>query len=248
MNQQAPKNKEKMTKWQRFGMNVKISRILLSLVFLALLKLAVFGMLSVDSMTLEVAKAVLPQGAIELASPSAAMAQDEKGQKKAEQTQKTRTEEAKAKEAREDAEKADGQGSAKTEKKPGPADVPDDWKALKKLQERVANERRNNEELKAFIQAENKRLTKLRDEIKQMLDEAKETKDKKVKQLIEMLSSTKAKKAAKILESMEQALAVKVLSGMRGRTAGEILTFVEAKKAAEFSEALTRLQIPFEDK
>lgn len=210
-------------------MNVRISRIFLSLVFLALLKLALFGMLSVDSVTLEVAEAVLPESAIELATPTKAMAQ-------AEQPEPGKPQQAPA-----------GADAADAEKTPGTEDLPDDWKALKKLQEQIAIERRNNEELKAFLEAETKRLTKLRDEIKMMLDEAKATKDKKVKQLVDMLSSTKAKQAAQILENMDQQLAVKVLSGMRGRTAGEILTFVEAKKAAQFSEALTRLQIPFED-
>ncbi|KAB1442951.1 MotE family protein [Pseudodesulfovibrio senegalensis] len=213
-------------------MNVKISRILLSLVFLALLKLAVFGMLSVDSVTLEVAQAVLPDSALDMAKPAEAMAQEE--EKNAPET---------AQQQASDESPAPQESAAN----PDANNLPDDWKALKKLQEKVAIEQRNNEELKAFIEAETKRLTKLRDEIKQMLAEAKDTKDKKVKQLIDMLSSTKAKKAAEILESMDQKLAVKVLSGMRGRTAGEILTFVEAKKAAQFSEALTRLQIPFED-
>ncbi|WP_147822324.1 MotE family protein [Salidesulfovibrio onnuriiensis] len=214
-------------------MNVRISRVLLSLIFLALLKLAVFGMLSVDSVTLEVAEAVLPQSAIELASPTEAMAQAEKPAQKD------------AAAGQSDANQA--QAAPAPAKPAGAEDLPDDWKALKKLQEQIAIERRNNEELKAFVEAETKRLTKLRDEIKNMLEEAKATKDKKVKQLVDMLSSTKAKQAAKILESMDQDLAVKVLSGMRGRTAGEILTFVEAKKAAQFSEALTRLQVPFEE-
>jgi len=218
-------------------MNVRISRILLSLVFLALLKLALFGLLSVDSVTLDVAGAVLPESAIELATPTKAMAQSDKP---AESKQADKSAE------KSSAAKKNGKGTAA--KASGAEDLPDDWKALKKLQEQIAIERRNNEELKAFVEAETKRLTKLRDEIKGMLEEAKATKDKKVKQLVDMLSSTKAKQAAKILENMDEDLAVKVLSGMRGRTAGEILTFVEAKKAAQFSEALTRLQIPFEDK
>ncbi|MBU4243870.1 MAG: magnesium transporter MgtE, partial [Proteobacteria bacterium] len=42
-------------------MNVKISRVLASLVLLALLKLAVFGMLSVDSVTLRIMQALMPE-------------------------------------------------------------------------------------------------------------------------------------------------------------------------------------------
>lgn len=193
-------------------------------------------MMSVDSVTREVAEIVLPKTAIELATPTPALAQADK----------PREEDGKAGDAT--TQKNDAQtGNASSGKAGDTADLPDDWKALKKLQEQIAIDRRNNEELRAFVEAETKRLTKLRDEIRTMLDEAKGVKDKKVKQLVDMLSSTKAKQAAQILENMDQELAVKVLSGMRGRTAGEILTFVAAKKAAEFSEALTRLQIPFED-
>jgi flagellar motility protein MotE (MotC chaperone) len=99
--------------------------------------------------------------------------------------------------------------------------------------------------MEASIKAEATKVQKLHDEIKSMLDEAKQIKDQRVKQLVDMLSNTKAKKAAEILQSMDDTLAVKVLSGMRGRQAGEILSFVESKKAAKLSEELTRLQIPF---
>jgi len=125
------------------------------------------------------------------------------------------------------------------------ADMPAEWKALKKKEEELAIKERTLKEMEANIKAEAEKVQKLHAEIKSMLDEAKQIKDQRVKKLVDMLSNTKAKKAAEILQDMDDDLAVKVLSGMRGRQAGEILSFVESKKAAKLSEALTKLQIPF---
>ncbi|MBU4244411.1 MAG: magnesium transporter MgtE, partial [Proteobacteria bacterium] len=111
--------------------------------------------------------------------------------------------------------------------------------------EELAIKERTLKEMEVSIRAEAVRVEKLHAEIRQMLDEAQNIKDKRVRQLVDMISNTKAKKAAEILQTMDTDLAVKVLSGMRGRQAGEILSFVEAKKAAELSERLTLLQIPF---
>lgn len=84
-----------------------------------------------------------------------------------------------------------------------------------------------------------------RAQLARMLDEAKSVKDKKDRHLVDVFSNMKAKQAASVLETMDEAQAVKILSGMRGRQAGEILTFVNARKAAKLAEQLTSLQIPF---
>lgn len=209
-----------MTKWQRFAVNLRLSKILLSLVFLALLKLTVFGLMGVDSLTAKVADAVLATPA-----PVQALAAEDTG--KSEET------------SGQTAEKED---AAKNSSDEGVTD----WTALKKKEEQLADKERQLRELEAGIKSQMAELKQMRDQIKQMLDEAKNIKDKKVRQLVDMISNTKAKKAAQILENMDEDLAVKVLSGMRGRQAGEILSFVETKKAARLSERLTNLQVPFE--
>eukprot|EP00831_Metopus_contortus_P029235 TRINITY_DN24075_c0_g1_i2.p2 TRINITY_DN24075_c0_g1~~TRINITY_DN24075_c0_g1_i2.p2 ORF type:complete len:250 (-),score=75.47 TRINITY_DN24075_c0_g1_i2:63-812(-) len=235
MTKKTPEKRRKTMKWQRSGTNLRISKVLASLVFLALLKLAVFGILSVDSLTQKVVETVLPDGISGIAvaaenntqpapTPIADTA-DSQANRAAKQEQEL---DAKAAETR-------------TE-----SDLPQEWKALKRKEEELAIKERTLNEMEASIKAEAEKVQKLHDEIKSMLDEAKVIKDKRVKQLVEMISNTKAKKAAEILQSMDDDLAVKVLSGMRGRQAGEILSFVEAKKAAKLSEQLTKLQIPFE--
>jgi flagellar motility protein MotE (MotC chaperone) len=234
MQKNAPEKRRKTMKWQRFGTNLKITRVLFSLVFLALLKLAIFGMLSVDSMTLKAVEAVIPE-----ALPTLAVAAED-------QNPATPIAD-KADSAANRASKAEAEADAKASDVRTEADLPSEWKALKKKEEDLAIKERTLKEMEATIRAEAQKVQGLHDEIRRMLDEAKNLKDKRVKQLVDMISNTKAKKAAEILQTMETDLAVKVLSGMRGRQAGEILSFVEAKKAAELSEKLTEVKIPFGD-
>lgn len=222
MKSKVCENKKKTTKWQRFATNLKISRIFLALVCLALLKLTVIGVMGVESLTQSVPEQVVQTVAEVLPDPEpkVAMAAENKDAKKEEAPKKAPAED---------------------------VAPPPDWKALKKKEEQLAAKERNLLELEAGIKSQLAELEKLRGEIKKMLDEAQGTKDKKVLQLINMLASTKAKKAAEILENMDEDLAVKVLSGMNGRKAGEILSYVGAKKAAKLSEALTTIQLPFEN-
>jgi flagellar motility protein MotE (MotC chaperone) len=235
MTKKTPAKKRKTTKCQRSGSSLTITKVLLSLVFLALLKLAVFGLLSVDSLTLKAVETVLPdvlsgetaEAQTNAAPPTPIADKADSEANRAAQAEATKDQAAAQK---------------RTE-----ADMPAEWKALKKKEEELAIKERTLKEMEASIKAEAVKVQKLHDEIKSMLDEAKQIKDQRVKQLVDMLSNTKAKKAAEILQSMDDVLAVKVLSGMRGRQAGEILSFVESKKAAKLSEELTKLQIPFEN-
>ena len=64
--------------------------------------------------------------------------------------------------------------------------------------------------------------------------------------LIDVYSNMKAKQAASVLETLDERIAVKILAGMRGRQAGEILTYVNPQKAARLSESLTKMQMPLQ--
>jgi flagellar motility protein MotE (MotC chaperone) len=100
-------------------------------------------------------------------------------------------------------------------------------------------------ELESRIDQKLERLADLESKLQRMLEEADVLKDKKLRHLVDVYSNMKAKQAATVLETLDQDIAVKILAGMRGRQAGEILTNVQADKAAELSEALTKLQTPF---
>ena len=227
-----------MTKWQRFVSNRKITRILLSLIFLALLKLTVFGLIGVDSLTLKVVETVMPDVVPATASAAQANAtsNDVVAQTAPDMGNTTVDTPAEMTPAQQEMAKP------RTEMA-----LPEQWKALKKKEERLAAKERDLVQLESDIKAEAERVSKLHAEIRAMLDEAKNLKDERVKQVVDIIANTKSKKAAQIIENLDEDLAVKVLAGMRGRQAGEILTFVESKKAAALSKALTEIQIPFQN-
>ena len=121
------------------------------------------------------------------------------------------------------------------------------WEEIKQKQVEL---RRREESLRALERSLDAKLVeqkKIQTSIKKMLEDANVLKDKKIKHLIEVYSNMKAKQAALVLETLDEEIAVKILSGMRGRKAGEILSFVKPEKAALLSERLTDLRIPFED-
>lgn len=118
--------------------------------------------------------------------------------------------------------------------------------ALMDKQEELNRRERELKKLERKISRDMAELQKSRQQLQQMLKDAKAVKSKKERHLVEVFSNMKAKQAAQVLQTMNEEQAVNILSGMRGRQAGEILTFVEAQKAARLAEKLTRLQVPFE--
>lgn len=108
---------------------------------------------------------------------------------------------------------------------------------------------RREQELKSLEQQIDAKLAQMQDleaRIKIMLKDAQGMKDEKLRHLVDVYTNMKAKQAAAVLETLDEKIAVRILAGMRGRQAGEILTFVQAEKAAKLSEALTRMQLPLE--
>jgi flagellar motility protein MotE (MotC chaperone) len=124
-------------------------------------------------------------------------------------------------------------------------DVLPKWSELKEKQQALNRREEELRRLEKTLDAKLREVKELQENIRKMLDEANVLKDKKIKHLIDVYSNMKAKQAALVLESLEEDIAVKILSGMRGRKAGEILSYVTPKKAALLSERLTDLRIPF---
>jgi flagellar motility protein MotE (MotC chaperone) len=118
--------------------------------------------------------------------------------------------------------------------------------ALQRKQDDLNRQETSLRQLEQQIDTKLVQLQELEAKIQRMLEDAQELKDKKLRHLVDVYSNMKAKQAAAVIETLDQKIAVKILAGMRGRQAGEILTFVQPAKAAKLSEALTRMQIPFE--
>lgn len=130
-----------------------------------------------------------------------------------------------------------------------PAAAPQSNLSREAMQRRQAELARKEQDLLALEKDLDDRLMRLQElevRIQAMLKEADEVKSAKYRHLVDVLGNMKAKQAASVLETLDEKIAVKVLSGMRGRQAGEILTFVNPGKAARLSEALARVQMPFE--
>ena len=122
--------------------------------------------------------------------------------------------------------------------------TPPTTQALLKRQAELDQKEQSLKALEADLNTRMAKLKQMETNLRTMLDEAKGIKDQKLKHLIDVYSNMNAKQAAKVLETLDNNIAVKILAGMRGRQAGDVLNNMEAKKAAGLTEMLTRLQLP----
>ncbi len=88
-----------------------------------------------------------------------------------------------------------------------------------------------------------KGLQSAEDKLKDVLRQAKDSEDKKVKSLVLMYANMKPRMAAQALENMDERVAVRILSGMQPKQSGEILTYTNPAKTAKFTEMITRLRL-----
>lgn len=122
---------------------------------------------------------------------------------------------------------------------------PLDWQSLRRKEEELSRKEQALKELERELDLRLKKMNQMEANLKLMLDKADTVKDEKLRHLVDVYANMKAKQAAAALEQLQEDIAVRILSGMRGRQAGEIMSNMSAEKAATLSEALTRLQIPF---
>jgi flagellar motility protein MotE (MotC chaperone) len=100
-------------------------------------------------------------------------------------------------------------------------------------------------ELKALELELDEKLQKLKAlevRMQALIDSAGSIQEEKMQHLVDVYSNMKPKQAAQVLETLDEPIAVRILAGMSGRKAGEILSSVRPDQAARLSEALTRLQ------
>lgn len=119
-------------------------------------------------------------------------------------------------------------------------------KKLQEIQKREDALAKKEAELRALEKTINTKLQTIettQSKVTQLLEDLKRLKDERFKHLIDVYSNMKPQQAASVLQTVDSAIAVKILAGMKGKKAGEILSFIEAQKAAQFSEALTRIQL-----
>lgn len=96
--------------------------------------------------------------------------------------------------------------------------------------------------MEAELEAKLESLRAMEVKMQNLIKSAEDMQDEKMQHLVDVYSNMKPKQAAQVLENLEESIAVKILAGMSGRKAGEVLSSVRADRAAKLSEALTRLQ------
>lgn len=106
---------------------------------------------------------------------------------------------------------------------------------------------RQQQDILMLRQQMDQRLRELEEaerKMKDMISQARELEDRKVRNLIQMYANMKPRMAAKALESMDERVAVRILSGMAPKQSGEILTYTNPSKTAKFTELITRMRMP----
>lgn len=105
---------------------------------------------------------------------------------------------------------------------------------------------RREQELLALQQQMESRMQELNElegKVGNMLQNATQTQDDKIKQLVDMYAAMKPKQAAAVLETLDDKIAVQVLSNLKPKQAGEILSYMKPTRTAVLSELLTKMQI-----
>lgn len=86
-------------------------------------------------------------------------------------------------------------------------------------------------------------LHNLENRLQGLLDSANDAQEGKLASLIAMYTNMKPRVAAQALTTMDETLAVRILTGMKGPDAGEIMSNMEPVVAARLSEAITSMQL-----
>ncbi len=105
---------------------------------------------------------------------------------------------------------------------------------------------RQEQELLALQQQMEHRMTELHGlegRIQTMLQQATTTQDGKFKQLVDMYANMKPRQAAAALTTVDEEVAVKILTGMKSKQSGEILSYMDPRHAARLSEVLAKMQM-----
>lgn len=105
---------------------------------------------------------------------------------------------------------------------------------------------RREQELLALQQQMEARMAELHsleNRLQGMLQDANTTQDGKFKQLVDMYANMKPRQAAQALTSVDETIAVRILTGMKSKQSGEILSYMDPQHAARLSEVMSKMQM-----
>lgn len=123
------------------------------------------------------------------------------------------------------------------------------WVQLQKkrtdLQEKEERLHRREKELKTLQQEVEKKLSRLsemRKKLEKMLASKEKAEKERIKDLSKMYQRMDALKAARALTALEEDLAIGILSEMRSRSAGKILSNMKKQDAAHLTSIFSTLE------
>lgn len=105
---------------------------------------------------------------------------------------------------------------------------------------------RREQELLALQQQMEKRMSELHgleNRLQGMLQDADNAQESKFKQLVDMYANMKPRQAAQALTNMDESIAVRILTGMKSKESGEVLSYMEPTHAARLSEVMSKMQM-----
>ncbi len=103
---------------------------------------------------------------------------------------------------------------------------------------------RREQELRALeeqVQARMNELRGIEGEVGEMIDTAESVDDANYAQLVDMYVNMKPRQAAIVLADLDENVAVKILAGMKGQEAGDILSYMVPNRAVVLSELLASI-------
>ncbi|MDY6823703.1 MAG: hypothetical protein SWH68_07920 [Thermodesulfobacteriota bacterium] len=120
---------------------------------------------------------------------------------------------------------------------------------LKAEEKKIEKKRQDLEELKQEITQKIEKLADINKSIEASLarkeqelteeEQARQaTEEAKLRQLVKVYTSMKARTAAELINNMDLEVTLKLFSRMKGEQVGEILSYVEKRRAAKISELL----------
>ncbi|MFW6147569.1 MAG: MotE family protein [Thermodesulfobacteriota bacterium] len=83
-------------------------------------------------------------------------------------------------------------------------------------------------------------LTQLRDEIRSEIERKKNFNEMRLRHIVKAYSAMRPQQAAKLIEKLDMEFAIELLSNMKVDIVGNILSFLDAQKAATISEELAK--------
>lgn len=105
---------------------------------------------------------------------------------------------------------------------------------------------RREQELLGLQQQMETRMGELRgleNRLQGMLQDADDTQASKFKQLVDMYANMKPRVAAQALTNMDETIAVKILTGMKSKESGEVLSYMDPVHAARLSEVMSKMRM-----